>query len=74
MAKTRKVIADLGSEQIKLMMEQINRLTAAVEALKAAIVTDEATIIANVAALDHDDFEELVCRPDVPAGRRIPTL
>lgn len=70
MATRRRVIGDVGSEELKLVRKQLNRVTAFVEALKAAAVTDGDTFQTNVAALTGDaDFEEIVTdldRPEAP--------
>jgi hypothetical protein len=77
MAKTRKIIDDLGSEQVKLLQEQVNRLTAVVDALSAAAVTaagDGDALAVAIAALDVSDLETLTSKPTLPAGPRIPTV
>lgn len=75
MALTRKVHADLGSEQIKLIMEQLNRLTATVEAIVDASVGVGGDAWSDIVDdLDVSDYETLVASPNVPAGRRIPAL
>ena len=56
-----KVIPDLGSEEVKLMRLQLNKLTTAVQAIFDAAVTDGDTFRTNVAALTElDAFETLV--------------
>jgi hypothetical protein len=70
MATNRKVVADLGSEELKLVRKQLNRLTVFAEALKAAAVTNGNTFMSNTAALTEDaDFENLttdLVRPEAP--------
>ena len=72
MAKTRKMILDIGSDELAQILDQVNRLTRAVEALKAGIVTDAATSITNTAAVVTSDFEKLVPSRKIPAGPRFP--
>jgi hypothetical protein len=60
MATNRKVVEDTGSEELKLVRKQLNRLTVFMEAVKAAATTDGDTFMTAVAALTEDaDFENL---------------
>ena len=77
MAKTRKVIDDVGSEQLRLVQEQLNRLTAVVDAIAAAAVTAAGNgnaLAAALETLDVSDFETLTSKPTLPAGPRIRTV
>ena len=67
------LLADLGSEEMKQVRRQLNRLTLAVQAIQDAAVTDGDTFQSNVAALTElDAFEELLFDPDIPDRPRPP--
>lgn len=69
----RKLLADLGSEEMKQVRRQLNRLTLAVQAIQDAAVTNGDTFQTNVAALTElDDFENLLFDPDYPDGPKFP--
>ena len=75
MATVRRVTADLGSEEMKLVRKQLNRLTAFAEAVKAAAVTDGNTFQTNVAALTEDaDFEEILAQLELPELPKPPSV
>ena len=74
MATDKKVVSDVGSEELKLVRLQLNRLTAAVEAIKAAAVTDGDTFQANVEALTElDDFENILSSLELPLAPKLDT-
>ncbi len=66
MALTRRIVADTGSEEVRLLREQVNLLITAVESFKAGIITDAATAITNVAAIDLSDLRLIVTSTDIP--------
>ena len=56
-----KIRPDLGSEEVKLLRLQVNKLTTAVQAIFDAATVDGNTFMAAVAALTElDEFETLV--------------
>lgn len=72
--KNQKLLSDLGSEEMKQVRRQLNRLTLAVQAIQDAAVTDGNTFQTNVAALTElDDFENLVFSPNIPDRPKIPS-
>ena len=74
MATDQTIIADTPSDEVRILREQVNRLTTFIEAIKAAAVTDGNTFQTNVAALTEDaDLVNIVVTPSPPAPRRFPT-
>ena len=74
MATDQTIIADTPSDEVRILREQVNRLTIFVEAVKAAALTDGDTFMTNVAALTEDTaFVNIVVSPSPPVPRRFPT-
>lgn len=74
MATDQTIIADTPSDEVRILREQVNRLTTFIEAIKAAAVTDGNTFQTNVAALTEDaDLVNIVVSPNPPVPRRFPT-
>jgi len=72
---TQPVIADSGSEEVRLTRTQANAIAVALDALKALTAT--AATYANfqtaVAALDLSALRNLDAMPGIPAPRRFPS-
>lgn len=74
MATDQTIIADTPSDEVRILREQVNRLTTFIEAIKAAAVTDGDTFQTNVAALTEDaDLVNIIVTPNPPTPRRFPT-
>lgn len=70
--KDRKYWQDLGSDEVNLLREQLNRITDFLQKIKDA-ADDESTGDAfrtAVAALEEPDFENLIPDPKLPKPRR----
>ena len=89
MATTQKIVADLGSEEVRLARLQLNNLVDASEGLQVAVIasadaTDLATAITLVneikaslnvvAAIDLTALRKLVAAFEVPAAPAAPTV
>ena len=75
MATNQTVISDTPSEEVRLLREQLNRLTAFVESLQEAATVDGNTFQTAVAALTAQaDFITIVPSPNVPTPPRFPTV
>lgn len=75
MATDQKVIGDVGSDLLQLVVEQLNRLTVFVEAIQAAAVTDGNTFQTNVNALTNQDTNvNVVVEKALPTPPRFPQV
>lgn len=74
--KDRKYWQDLGSDEVNLIREQLNRLTSLLQAIYDEAVTADGggtpgdTFVAAVAALSDPAFENLVPDRLLPKPRR----
>ena len=76
MAKSQRVVSDLGSAELRLLRLQVNRLTAQLEAVLAAVAANAAygDFVTAAGLIDTSDNELVVPTKDLPAPRRFPTV
>jgi hypothetical protein len=75
MATDQKVIGDVGSDLLQVVIEQLNRLTIFVEAIQAAALTDGNTFQAAVEALTNQDTDiNIVVEKALPTPPRFPQV
>jgi hypothetical protein len=71
----QKIIEDLGSEEMRLVRLELNKLLDAVDVLVAASQeADFATFKASAAAVDTTTLRKLVATHERPAAPRIATV
>ena len=71
----QRVLADIGSDEVRLTREQVNLITNFIDLFKAGVAgaVDFAAFKVAVAALDTTGLRNLVAEPNIPAPPRFPT-